>query len=339
VKVEMKKEPMTESIFEVQRHRARLRHVIDVVSKSTGPVLSTPDEVVETYLKETLQGACCSDSPAFQRMLEKKDTDCDRKLILWRPKYYLATSYKITPDVWATFIAKNLAALAPLLQHFARCKDGEGLTGALPAKATQEMADILQVPNEGGLRQIIKPLFTEDAFALLDRKAINDYWLLRILQEMPFYGGWALEAYRVHIGIYKVKSTMYLPFGLPDQMRPQWAASDLALPIAKGALLIESEAAIPARLTTNPLYTDDSPREYVTMYSAHGSKCVFDTPERKVPAAPWMTFEEACAFGLNWCSVADTVGGDACVYHVPSGRTTHEIHLTNPALAHWSTTS
>src|SRR5262249_36534612 len=140
---------------------------------------------------------------------------------------------------------------------------------------------------------------------------INDYWLLRIIEQMPLppFFNWPLEIYRVRIALYRIRKTMFMPFGI---------TSDMALPVAKGAVLIEAEET-PRKLVTNPIYVNDSPREYVVKYAASGSLFRFDTPDGTVPSGPWMTFEEASAFALHWCHEADTIGGDALVYHVQSG--------------------
>jgi hypothetical protein len=61
----------------------------------------------------------------------------------------------------------------------------------------------------------------------------------------------------------------------------------------------------------------DNPREFVVMSSGHGSKLRFDgaNPDEP-PAGPYLTFEEAKAEALHWCSYADTIGGGASVYNV-----------------------
>jgi hypothetical protein len=68
---------------------------------------------------------------------------------------------------------------------------------------------------------------------------------------------------------------------------------------------------------------DRSRREWVVMSSGHGSKFRFDGGDgSQVPEGPYLTYDEAAAEGAEWESMADTIGGRACLYNV---RTKQEV--------------
>ena len=57
--------------------------------------------------------------------------------------------------------------------------------------------------------------------------------------------------------------------------------------------------------------------QWVVMASGYGSKCRFDEGDgHDIPQGPYLTLEEAKAQAAQWCSIADTIGGDAQLYNV-----------------------
>jgi len=61
----------------------------------------------------------------------------------------------------------------------------------------------------------------------------------------------------------------------------------------------------------------ETAREWVVMSSGHGSKFRFDEGDgTEVPQGPYLTLEEAKAEASQWCSIADTIGGDAQLFNV-----------------------
>jgi hypothetical protein len=60
-------------------------------------------------------------------------------------------------------------------------------------------------------------------------------------------------------------------------------------------------------------------REFVVLYSKHGSDFRFDTPSNELPAAPYKTWDQAAADAQRFDTTADAIDGRALVLHVPSG--------------------
>ena len=241
--------------------------------------------------------------------------------------------YQMTGTEFLTYIKKIMAAIAPNLQHYMHCDKGGGITSEM----TQELTRGLLTGNEGGLREILKPLFTDDAFAAATRVAANDYWLLRILSNVSFRLPQPTDANRVHMGIYSTRQEVNVEQAVPPGSIT-WTAQDVAHPIAVGALLLERKLVRPVRLIPNPLYQDDDVRRYSPMFATRGSEFRFNTHNNKPPCWPWMTFEEARAFALAQVCEGDSLPGEAAVFDTVARTLTQDMQAPSASKARWSQT-
>ncbi len=61
--------------------------------------------------------------------------------------------------------------------------------------------------------------------------------------------------------------------------------------------------------------------KFAPMFSGHGSAYEFLGEDRNTPTPP-VSYREAWFRGIDWIFTADTIGGDAQIYHIPTGDVT-----------------
>jgi hypothetical protein len=72
---------------------------------------------------------------------------------------------------------------------------------------------------------------------------------------------------------------------------------------------------IPAHLS----HWNPNIREYAVKYSGHGYPAVWRASEPPKPDQ-WMNLQDARRCAFRWCSIADTIGGNAEIIHMPTSQ-------------------
>jgi len=68
---------------------------------------------------------------------------------------------------------------------------------------------------------------------------------------------------------------------------------------------------------------NENAREFAIKTSAHGFSFRFDGNDPNKPTLSPLSFQEAYGEAIQWEIIADTVGGLAELYHIPTGKTTN----------------
>jgi hypothetical protein len=277
-------------------------------------------ETVQTVLRAMRNRGIHLNSAA--RVLDGKATDDDRKRVL-QDIHELATRKRVQN-------VSGIYCSDPVVQArlFRLMLDAEQAGMRFTATDTplknyelQSLCEELCLPRDSSVSDLLGVLLSPSALALLQSRAANDYWRLRIViaattENQYYWRSFPVTESQVGMGLYRLRCTLKAPWtarcATDVDVKPS-----LLERITTGASLFAAKD--DETLVPNPLLLDDAERNYVTVSSGHGSRYRFDGADPiNPPAGPYMTKAEADAEGDAWTGYADTIGGSADTVDVRS---------------------
>jgi hypothetical protein len=182
-----------------------------------------------------------------------------------------------------------------------------------------KLAKALELPDPENttVRDVVKLLCDEESFAILEPRASNDYWLLRLLisSQSAAYYSYGLPIWKrdALMGTLLERRALRAPVpqsACPAVPQPQPTFLEC---VASGAYLLAADGT----LVPNALLIDEADRHFEVKNGAWGGYSFEGGADRNTPpSGPYMTKGEAEAHAGAWESYADTIGGCAMAVDV-----------------------